>query len=103
MNEKSSNTRNVRRLQRAPQRIAQQRGSEPRLMVFLVNRQTARHHHRNRVGPVAAQCSQRFGMPQRTRRKGLRCRNHLPASHGAGAFSNLRSRSLGGGGLSSIA
>ena len=153
MDEQRSDPGDFRCLQRARQRITKQGSSKARLMVVFVDRQTAQHHHRDGIRPIAAQGARSIDMAQRTRRKAvvadngiahaddisaghtarliasgapfqpvierrlaafkridnvvvrkrLRRRYHLPVSHGAGAFSNLRSRSVGTGGLSSIA
>lgn len=153
MYEKCGDTRDFCCQQRSTQGISQQRGSEPDLMMLLVNGKAAEHHHRDGVRTVAAQGARCIGVPKSTHckavvaddcsasadnistrrpagliassaplqpivkrrltalessqnvvlRKRLRRRYHRLAFHGAGAFSNLRSRSFGAGGLSSIA
>jgi len=69
VNEKRGNTGDFSCLQRARERVTQQRSSEPGLMVIFVNRQTTQHHYRDGVRPVASQRAGSFGMRERTRRK----------------------------------
>lgn len=71
MDEKRCNAGDLPCLQRARERITQQRSSEPGLMMIFVNRQSAQHHHRDGVRPITAQGTGCFGMPKRTRRKAV--------------------------------
>ncbi len=85
MHEKRGNTGDFRRLQRAPECVTQQGRSKSGLMVFLVNGETAQHHHRYGVRPVAAQSARSIDVPERTGGKAVVANNGFVLADDIGA------------------